>query len=79
MGYISKAIALCGKKQIRDAHRAFDLASTFTDPNTIHFLFLIKVGWMFLITYYPCLITVIRLWHSSMRIDMRTQYAAFES
>ena len=78
MGYISKAIALCGKKQVQDANRAFDLASTFTDPNTIHLLFLIKVGWMFLITYYPYLITATRLWHSSMRIGMRTPYAAFE-
>jgi len=79
MGYISKGIALCGKKQVRDANRAFDLASTFTDPNTIHLLFLIKVGWMFFITYYPCLITATRLWRSSMQIDMRTPYAAFES
>ncbi|OAX39467.1 WD40 repeat-like protein [Rhizopogon vinicolor AM-OR11-026] len=44
MGYISKGIALCGKKRVRDARDAFDLASTFTDgdPKTIHFLFLIK-------------------------------------
>jgi len=79
MGYISKGIALCGKRQVWDASRAFDLASTFTDPNTIHFIFLIKVGGMFLITDYPCLITATRLWHSSMLIDMRTPYAAFES
>jgi len=79
MGYISKAIALCGKKQVRDASRTFDLAFTFTDPKTIHLLFLIKVGLIFLITYYPCLITATRLWHSSMRIDMRMPYAAFES
>ena len=79
MGYISKGIALCGKKQVRDANLAFDLASAFTHPNTIHFLFLIKVSWMSLITYYPCLITATRLWHSSMQINMRTPYAAFES
>jgi len=44
MGYISKGIALCGKKQVRDAKRAFDVAFTFTDGDskTIHFLFMIK-------------------------------------
>jgi hypothetical protein len=44
MGYISKGIALCGKKQLRDANRTFDIASTFTDSKTIHFIFLIKAG-----------------------------------
>jgi hypothetical protein len=44
MGYISKGIALCGKKQIRDANKAFDLAFTFADgeSKTIYFLFLAK-------------------------------------
>ncbi|OAX39581.1 hypothetical protein K503DRAFT_799531 [Rhizopogon vinicolor AM-OR11-026] len=44
IGYVSKGISLCGKKQVRDAKRAFDLASIFTDgdPKTYHLLFLIK-------------------------------------
>ena len=46
MGYISKGIVLCGKKQVRDAKRAFDLASTFADGDrkTIYFLFMITAG-----------------------------------
>jgi hypothetical protein len=53
IGYISEGIALCGKKQARNANKAFDLASTFTDgdPQTIHFLFLVKVGGIVLV--YP--------------------------
>jgi hypothetical protein len=45
-GYISKGIALCGRKQVRDAIRAFDLASMFTngDIKANHFLLLIKAG-----------------------------------
>jgi hypothetical protein len=44
-GYISKGIALCGTGYIRDARVAFDVASMYTDqdPQTIHFLLLIKV------------------------------------
>ncbi|KAG2149068.1 uncharacterized protein EDB93DRAFT_358436 [Suillus bovinus] len=43
-GYTSKGIALCGKKHFKDAMRAFDLASMFTDGDlkTIHRLLLIK-------------------------------------
>ncbi|KIK41304.1 hypothetical protein CY34DRAFT_218665 [Suillus luteus UH-Slu-Lm8-n1] len=43
-GYISKGIALCGKGLIREARAAFDVASMFTnkDPDTNHFLLLIK-------------------------------------
>ncbi|KAG1790421.1 uncharacterized protein HD556DRAFT_1446150 [Suillus plorans] len=44
-GYISKAIALCGQGHVRNARAAFDVASIYTDqnPQTIHFLLLIKV------------------------------------
>lgn len=44
-GYISKGIALCGKRQFQKATAAFDIAFTFTkkDPALIHLLFLIKV------------------------------------
>ncbi|OAX35524.1 WD40 repeat-like protein [Rhizopogon vinicolor AM-OR11-026] len=44
MGYASQGIALCGKGLLRDAMKAFDLASMFTDgdPKTIHFLLLVK-------------------------------------
>jgi tetratricopeptide (TPR) repeat protein len=43
-GHVSKGIALCGKKQVRAANTAFDLASVFTngDLKTSHFLYLIK-------------------------------------
>ncbi|KAG2339395.1 hypothetical protein BDR05DRAFT_967930, partial [Suillus weaverae] len=43
-GYISKGIALCGKGHVREARIAFDIASMFTnqDPDTNHFLLLIK-------------------------------------
>jgi WD40 repeat protein/tetratricopeptide (TPR) repeat protein len=43
-GHISKGIALCGKRQVRAARIAFDLASAFTngDLKATHFLFLIK-------------------------------------
>jgi hypothetical protein len=44
MGYISKGIALSGKKQVRDAKRAFDLAFTFADADSKHFLFIITAG-----------------------------------
>jgi len=46
MGYISKGIALCGKKQVRDAKRAFDLAFTFAggDTKTTYSLFMIMAG-----------------------------------
>ncbi|KAG1770263.1 WD40-repeat-containing domain protein [Suillus occidentalis] len=45
-GHIAKGIALCGKRQIRAARTAFDLASAFTngDLKATHFLFLIKAG-----------------------------------
>jgi WD40 repeat protein len=44
IGHISKGLALCGKQQVWDATKAFDLAFTFTnaDLKTIHFLFLIR-------------------------------------
>ncbi|KAG2346847.1 hypothetical protein BDR05DRAFT_959029, partial [Suillus weaverae] len=44
LGYISKGVALCGKRQIRHARKAFDLAfvSANGDSKTGHFLFLIK-------------------------------------
>ncbi|KAG2147811.1 WD40-repeat-containing domain protein [Suillus bovinus] len=44
-GYVSKGIALCGKKQVREAMTEFDLAFTSTngDSLTTQFLFLIKV------------------------------------
>ncbi|KAG1789554.1 uncharacterized protein HD556DRAFT_778316 [Suillus plorans] len=44
IGFISKGIALCGKGRILDARAAFDVASMYTDqdPDTIHFLLLIK-------------------------------------
>ncbi|KAG1752319.1 WD40-repeat-containing domain protein [Suillus paluster] len=44
IGYIAKVIALCGKQQVQDAVKAFDVAFAFThaDPKTTHFLFLIK-------------------------------------
>ncbi|KAG2082366.1 WD40-repeat-containing domain protein [Suillus cothurnatus] len=44
LGYISKAIALCGKKQLWDAMEAFDFAFAFSnsDPNIINLLLLIK-------------------------------------
>jgi hypothetical protein len=53
-GYISKAIALCGKGHVREARIAFDIASVFTnqDSKTIHFLLLIKVNQICL-TYSP--------------------------
>ncbi|KAG0693950.1 hypothetical protein DFH29DRAFT_367861 [Suillus ampliporus] len=43
-GHISKGIALCGQRQIRDARTAFDIASMFTneDSTTNHFLLLVK-------------------------------------
>ncbi|KAG1731842.1 uncharacterized protein EDB91DRAFT_709100 [Suillus paluster] len=47
-GYLAKGIALCGKQQLWDAMKAFDLAFTFTFmftdgySKTAHFLFLIK-------------------------------------
>jgi tetratricopeptide (TPR) repeat protein len=43
-GYISKGIALCGKGCVPNARAAFDVASMYTDqdPETIHFLLLIK-------------------------------------
>lgn len=44
IGHVSKGLALCGKRQVWDATKAFDLAFTFTnaDLKTIHFLFLIR-------------------------------------
>jgi len=49
LGYISKGIALCGKKQFQDAMGAFDLGFMFTneDSKVIHFLLLIKAGHTF--------------------------------
>jgi len=46
MGYVSKGIALCGNKQVRDAKRAFDLAFTFTDGDlkTNYLIFMIRAG-----------------------------------
>ncbi|KAG0703056.1 hypothetical protein DFH29DRAFT_998842 [Suillus ampliporus] len=43
-GYISQGISFCGKKQVRNAIKAFDLASMFTngDLKANHFLLLIK-------------------------------------
>ncbi|KAG0708169.1 hypothetical protein DFH29DRAFT_1075813 [Suillus ampliporus] len=43
-GYISEGIALCGKRQVRDARTAFDLAFMFTNEysNIVHFLLLVK-------------------------------------
>ncbi|KAG0707124.1 hypothetical protein DFH29DRAFT_1076603 [Suillus ampliporus] len=43
-GYISKGIALCGKLQLWDAMKAFDIAFMFANEysKTIHFLLLIK-------------------------------------
>ncbi|KAG2743639.1 hypothetical protein P692DRAFT_201794691, partial [Suillus brevipes Sb2] len=48
-GYISKAIALCGKGHIREARIAFDIASVFTnqDSHSNHFLLLIKAITLF--------------------------------
>lgn len=45
IGHVSKGLALCGKQQVWDATKAFDLAFTFTnaDLKAIHFLFLIKI------------------------------------
>jgi hypothetical protein len=45
MGCISKGIALCGKRQFRDAMKAFDLAFIFVDAdlNKTCLLLLIKV------------------------------------
>lgn len=39
-------IALCGKKQVRDAKRAFDLSFTFAegDSKTNHYIYMIKAG-----------------------------------
>jgi hypothetical protein len=50
MGYISKGIAMCGKKQVRDAKQAFDLAFAFAngDSKTNHVLLIIKAGRFFL-------------------------------
>ncbi|KAG2367969.1 quinon protein alcohol dehydrogenase-like superfamily [Suillus spraguei] len=44
IGYISKGIALCGKGRVLYARAAFDVASMYTDqdPQTIHFLLMIK-------------------------------------
>ncbi|KAG2346441.1 WD40 repeat-like protein [Suillus weaverae] len=44
LGYISKGIALCGKKQLWDAMESFDFAFVFSnsDPNIINLLLLIK-------------------------------------
>ncbi|KAG2111742.1 WD40-repeat-containing domain protein [Suillus clintonianus] len=44
IGHICKGLALCGKQQLWDAMKAFDLAFTFTDGDSkkAHFLFLIK-------------------------------------
>ncbi|KIK38134.1 hypothetical protein CY34DRAFT_15239 [Suillus luteus UH-Slu-Lm8-n1] len=46
IGYISKGIALCGKMQVWDAMKVFDLAFTFADGDSkmAHRLFLIKAG-----------------------------------
>lgn len=43
-GFISQGIALCGKGQVRDSVKVFDLAfvSANGDPKTAHILFLIK-------------------------------------
>ncbi|KAG0703991.1 hypothetical protein DFH29DRAFT_1039962 [Suillus ampliporus] len=43
-GYISKGIALCGKKQVRDARTAFDVAFMFAneDSKITHLIILIK-------------------------------------
>ncbi|KAG0703993.1 hypothetical protein DFH29DRAFT_404756 [Suillus ampliporus] len=43
-GYISTGIALCGKKLVRDARTAFDIAFIFAneDSKITHFIFLIK-------------------------------------
>ncbi|KAG0692644.1 hypothetical protein DFH29DRAFT_1084603 [Suillus ampliporus] len=45
-GCICKGIALCGKGKVRDAIKAFDIASMFTngDPKTNHFLLLTKAN-----------------------------------
>jgi hypothetical protein len=47
-GYISKGIALCGKGRIPDARAVFDVASMYTneDSQIVHFLLLIKVGYI---------------------------------
>lgn len=44
-GYISKGIALCGRRQFQEATTAFDIAFTFTKKGSSvnHLLFLIKV------------------------------------
>ncbi|KAG2752872.1 hypothetical protein P692DRAFT_201742294 [Suillus brevipes Sb2] len=49
IGYISKGIALCGKMQVWDAMKVFDLAFTFAegDSKMAHRLFLIKAIAMF--------------------------------
>ncbi|KAG1725679.1 WD40-repeat-containing domain protein [Suillus lakei] len=49
LGYISKGIALCGKKQLWDAMEAFDLAFVFSnrDPIIIDLLLLIKAAALF--------------------------------
>ncbi|KAG2153627.1 uncharacterized protein EDB93DRAFT_204215 [Suillus bovinus] len=48
-GYISKAIALCGKGHVRGARTALDVASMFTNQDSIanHFLLLIKAITLF--------------------------------
>ncbi|KAG1804619.1 WD40-repeat-containing domain protein [Suillus variegatus] len=47
--YVAKGIALCGKRQFRDATKVFDLAFTSTDGNsTTHLLFLIKACFSFI-------------------------------
>jgi len=45
IGHVSEGLALCGKQQVWDATKAFDLAFTFTntDLKANHFLFLIKI------------------------------------
>ncbi|KAG2070974.1 WD40 repeat-like protein [Suillus decipiens] len=49
IGHVSKGLALCGKQQVWDATKAFDLAFTFTnaDLKMVHFLFLIRAMSLF--------------------------------
>jgi hypothetical protein len=72
MGYVSKGIALCGKKQVWNANKAFDFASTFTDgdPSTIHFLFLAKAGCIFLCLFHVSLqYQAMALFNANMHAD----------
>jgi hypothetical protein len=85
LGYISKAIALCGKKQLWDAMEAFDFAFAFSnsDPNIINLLLLIKVlSSLFLtvgLSHQDFNVIFSRLLHFSMPVATMKQCGEFKT